>query len=125
MPGETSQRHLQLKGFAKFQRNNPVSTHLCADDRTRVALDLRRRKDLVEQLTARFYSACPGASLPSPSARDAEVDTVGFPACKLMLVVALLQHSDKFEVHKFHHIEFWAADATSSAKRCTCPGLEC
>eukprot|EP00891_Asterochloris_glomerata_P003896 jgi/Astpho2/3896/Aster-04404 len=49
LPGETSQRHLQLRGYAKFQRHNP--------------------------------------------------------------------HSDKFEVHKFHHIEFWAADATSSAKR--------
>ena len=33
MPGETSQRHLQLRGFANFQRHNPVSTQLSADVR--------------------------------------------------------------------------------------------
>ncbi|KXZ47898.1 hypothetical protein GPECTOR_32g511 [Gonium pectorale] len=26
-------------------------------------------------------------------------------------------HSDKFKVHKFHHIEFWCADATNTYKR--------
>lgn len=26
--------------------------------------------------------------------------------------------SDKFPVHKFHHIEFWCADATNTFKRC-------
>lgn len=27
-------------------------------------------------------------------------------------------HSDKFEMHKFHHIEFWCHDATNTFKRC-------
>jgi 4-hydroxyphenylpyruvate dioxygenase len=26
--------------------------------------------------------------------------------------------SDKFEVHRFHHIEVWCGDATNAARRC-------
>lgn len=26
--------------------------------------------------------------------------------------------SDKFTIHKFHHVEFWCADATNTYKRC-------
>lgn len=26
--------------------------------------------------------------------------------------------TDKFTVHKFHHVEFWCADATNTCKRC-------
>jgi 4-hydroxyphenylpyruvate dioxygenase len=25
--------------------------------------------------------------------------------------------SDKFKIHKFHHVEFWTADATNTYKR--------
>lgn len=25
--------------------------------------------------------------------------------------------SDKFQVHKFHHVEFWCGDATNTSKR--------
>ena len=27
-------------------------------------------------------------------------------------------HSDKFAIERFHHIEFYTADATSTCKRC-------
>jgi 4-hydroxyphenylpyruvate dioxygenase len=26
-------------------------------------------------------------------------------------------HSDRFAVHRFHHVEFWCADATNTYKR--------
>lgn len=26
-------------------------------------------------------------------------------------------HSDKFAIHKFHHVEFWCGDATNTFKR--------
>ena len=31
--------------------------------------------------------------------------------------VALLQKTDKFKMHKFHHIEYWCPDATNACKR--------
>lgn len=36
--------------------------------------------------------------------------------------------SDKFGVHRFHHVEFWTPDATGAAKRCvrrSCPLAAC
>ena len=41
-------------------------------------------------------------------------------APRLLLVQALLQLYGVRQVYKFHHIDWWCADATSTHKRCAC-----
>ena len=33
--------------------------------------------------------------------------------------------SDKFPIHKFHHVEFWCGDATNTSSRCDGPSFSC
>jgi hypothetical protein len=57
-------------------------------------------------------AAAAAAAVPQPPQRP-KVELVGYTNFK--------RHnprSDKFGVHKFHHVEFWCADATNTFKRC-------
>lgn len=53
----------------------------------------------------------------APQQRPVKVELVGYANFK--------RHnprSDRFGVHKFHHVEFWCADATNTFKRCVVVG---
>ncbi len=62
--------------------------------------------------TAPAAGAPPGEGAATGAAPRAPVQLVGYDN-----FVRHNPRSDRFTVHRFHHIEFWCADATNTYKR--------